>query len=244
MPSHEEVKAYYEGEYYRVPGARTYMPWHTRLIAERLGDLQDKRVLDIACGTGQWLKLLSGRGATAAGIDISERALEVARGLLPDADLHQGIAESLPFDEGTFDVVTCLGSLEHFLDQPASIREMRRVAKPEAQFLILVPNAGFLTRRLGVYRGTDQTAIRETVRSIEEWESLFKSEGLVVTRRWRDLHVFSRSWILRGPLAGRFFRLLQATALMTWPMAWQYQVYFLCENAPRLQEPPRRAHDS
>ena len=232
MPSHEDVKAYYEDEYYSALAVRAYMPWHMKLIARRLGNLHGKGVLDIACGTGQWLRHLQGRGAKVAGIDISERALQFARELLPGADLQQGVAESLPFDDGQFDFVTCLGSLEHFLDQPAALREMRRVAKPGARFLILVPNAGFLTRRLGLYRGTDQVAIQETVRSIPEWERLFESEGLTVRYRWRDLHPLSRAWIYRGSIGNRLVRLTQATALAIWPIAWQYQVYFLCDASP------------
>ena len=229
MPSHEDVKAYYEDEYYGIPSARAHMPWHMRLIARRLGPLHGKRVLDIACGTGQWIKHLQGRGAKISGIDISDRALQVARDLMPDADLQQGVAESLPFDDGQFDVVTCLGSLEHFLDQPAALREMQRVAKPGSRILILVPNVGFLTRRIGLYRGTDQVAIRETVRSILEWEALFEAEGLTVQQRWRDLHPLSRAWIFRGSIGNRLIRILQAIALSIWPIAWQYQVYFLCK---------------
>ena len=229
MPSHEDVKAYYEDEYYSALAVSADVPWHVKLIARRLGNLHGKHVLDIACGTGQWLRYLQGRGAKVAGIDISERALQVARELLPDADLQQGVAESLPFDDAQFDFVTCLGSLEHFLDQPAALREMRRVAKPGARFLILVPNAGFLTRRLGLYRGTGQVAIQETVRSIPEWERLFEAAGLNVQREWRDLHPLSRGWILRGSIGNRLIRLLQATALVIWPVAWQYQVYFLCD---------------
>jgi SAM-dependent methyltransferase len=229
MPTHEDVKAYYEDEYYRVPAVRAYIPWHTGLIAKRLGALQGKRVLDIACGTGQWLRLLEQKGAAVAGMDISERALEVAKSLLPNADLRQGVAESLPFHDGSFDVVTCLGSLEHFLDQPSALKEMRRVAKPDGRFLLLVPNSGFLTRRLGLYKGTDQVAIRETVRSISEWEALFQAEGLRVRRKWRDLHTLSRAWILQGTVGKRAIRLAQAMALAVWPMGWQYQVYFLCD---------------
>lgn len=228
---HGDVRHFYNNEYYKAVVDTAPLPWHMRWIANRLGELRDREVLDIACGTGQWLAEARARGARIAGIDISSRAVEQCRERLPAADIREGVAEALPFDDGRFDVVTCLGSLEHFLDQPAALREMRRVAKADARFLILVPNAGFLTRRLGLYGGTGQVAIRETVRPLEAWAEQLQEAGLVVTARWRDLRPISRTWIASGPVYGWPIRAAQALALAVWPVAWQYQVYFCCKAA-------------
>lgn len=187
--------------------------------------------LDVACGTGAWLAESRRNGAKTSGMDISERAVSRARQRLPDAEIRTGVAESLPFDDGCFDLVTCMGSLEHFLDQPLALKEMQRVAKADARFLILVPNAGFLTRRLGLYRGTEQVAVRETVRPIAEWTDMFESVGLTVHAKWRDLHPISREWICRGQAWTWLPRATQASLLACWPIEWQYQVYFLCRNA-------------
>lgn len=225
---HAEVKRFYDTEYYGSPGAAGPLPWHMRLIASRLGDLKGKEALDVACGTGAWLSELASRGAKVAGVDISSRAIEACRQRLPGGDMKEGVAESLPFEADRFDLVTCLGSLEHFLDQPRALAEMRRVAKEGAQILILVPTSGFLTRRLGLYGGTAQVAIRETVRPIAEWQQLFEDAGLTIAATWRDLHPLSRSWITNAPVWHWPVRAAQALALATWPIAWQYQVYFLC----------------
>lgn len=228
---HDDVRDFYDNEYYAATPDGYPMPWHMRLIANRLGHLRGREVLDIACGTGQWLGEMARRGATTAGIDISSRAVAQCRARLPAADIREGVAESLPFEDARFDVVTCLGSLEHFLDQPSALREMRRVAMPHAQFLILVPNAGFLTRRLGLYGGTGQVAIRETVRPLGEWEALLKGAGLEVNARWRDLHPLSQAWITSSPIHAWPIRAAQALLLAVWPIGWQYQVYFLCQAA-------------
>jgi SAM-dependent methyltransferase len=227
--SHEQVRRFYDEEYYFDAGAGGTLPWQMRRVADRMRGMDGRKVLDIACGTGAWLAELAHRGASAAGIDISSRAVEQCRRRLPDADIREGVAEQLPFEDGSFDLVTCLGSLEHFLDQPRALREMRRVAKPDATLLILVPNAGFLTRSLGLYGGTGQVAIRETVRSIEEWTMLLHDAGLEVGARWRDLHPLSAAWIFQGPMRSRPLRLAQALALPLWPLRWQYQVYFKCK---------------
>lgn len=227
--AHAEVRAFYDDEYYADAGVVHPLSWHPRAIASRLGDLHGCRVLDIACGTGQWLMELQRRGAKPSGIDISARAVSICRRTLPDADIREGVAELLPFDADCFDLVTCLGSLEHFLDQPRALAEMRRVATSAARFLILVPNADFLTRRLGLYGGTRQATVRETVRSLDEWEAMLAAAGMSVRARWRDLHPLSSNWIQRGPALGWPVRAVQAVALAAWPIRWQYQVYFLCE---------------
>jgi len=224
---HEKLRTFYNESYYAREFALDTSSWHDRTIASRLGELDGKAVLDVACGGGMWLDLLHRRGARIAGVDISDRAIEFCRQRHPDGDFKVGPAESLPFPDATFDLVSCLGSLEHFGDKPAALREMRRVAKPDARFLILVPNAGFLSRRLGLYRGTLQTAVREDVYPLEEWAALFEGSGLFVEKRWRDLHVLSPNWILQKGWSRAPLRAAQALALPLWPMRWQYQVYHL-----------------
>ena len=114
------------------------------------------------------------------------------------------------------------------MDVRAALLEIVRVSKPNALVVLLVPNSGFLTRRLGLYCGTEQTHLKEDVRSLREWWDLFESSGLTVLHRWSDLHVLSASWVLRGAWYGWPVRVAQAFALPLWPLSWQYQVYHLC----------------
>lgn len=231
----DRVRDFYDGVYYRGRRSSGKTSGHHRRLARRIAIRPEEKVLDVGCGTGEWLTAMAGRGAIPAGVDISEVAAEVCRRSLPEADVVCGPAEDLPFPSGHFDAVTCLGSLEHFLDPISALREMVRVGKPGARILLLVPNAGFLTRRLGLYGGTWQADVQERVLSLQDWEAMFTAAGLRVTERWRDLHVISSSWIRRGPWHAWPTRLLQALALSVWPLSWQYQVYHLCsviEAAP------------
>ncbi len=69
-----------------------------------------------------------------------------------------GRRKSLPFDDESFDLVTCLGSLEHFPDPAASAKEMKRVLKPGGEALIFVPNLFFLGHIwFGLRHGTQPT---------------------------------------------------------------------------------------
>lgn len=230
---HSEIRNFYDCRYYKNVREEP-VPSHYRRLARHFRPWQGVRLLDVGCGSGPWLRAATDLGAIPAGVDISTIALDACKRFLPLAELHCGPAESLPFADGEFDFVSCLGALEHFLDPPAAIREMIRVAKPGALFLLLVPNAGFLTRRLGLFSGTQQAEVREDVRSLREWHGLFESAGLVVRHRWRDLHVLSTSWIFRGKWFGWPLRAAQALSLPFWPLSWQYQVYHLCTRRRQL----------
>lgn len=225
---YQEIARFYNDVYYGNVKPVRRPSNHLSRLADRLHIASGQRILDVACGTGGWLAICAERGAKVSGIDISGRAIEICRQLIPEGEFHTGLAETLPFPDNQFDWVTCLGSLEHFLDQKAALREMERVAKPNGQFLILVPNAGFLTYRLGLYRGTHQQTVRETIRSLEEWNEMFGECGIEVRERWKDLHVLSWTWIIRPPWHMVLPRLLQGLALLIWPLDWQYQVYYRC----------------
>jgi len=226
-----EIRDFYDHIYYKDATASPDLPAHLLRLAARLGPWHGQKLLDVACGTGEWLRAAAELGAEPAGIDISRVAIEVCRQVLPKADLPCGPAENLPFGDGSFDVVSCLGSLEHFVEPERVLREITRVAKGDAILLFLVPNADFLTRRLGLYLGTQQSQVHEEARTLRGWQQLFEAEGLHITDCWKDLHVLSFSWIMSGCWYTWPLRAVQALVLPTWPLSWQYQVYFRCKLA-------------
>lgn len=203
-------------------------------MVEILAPRRNSGVLDIACGTGEWLRLLNQKHCQISGIDISSTAIEICQRDIPNGDFRVGVAEKLPYKDQSFELVTCMGSLEHFLDQPKALAEMVRVAKRRAEILILVPNAGFPLYRFGLYRGTQQTHIRETVRPLAEWSEMMEAAGMKVLEQYKDLHILSSDWILRNGLAWIPARLVVALLLLIWPLGWQYQVYFRCRLKPEI----------
>ncbi len=224
---YEKIRDFYDNTYYKSPGEKSVATAHHLRLVKRLGVKAGDEVLDVACGAGGWLSACKQAGANVSGVDISAQAINVCKSSLP-GNFFVTPAEQLPFADATFDVVTCLGSLEHFIDPDAALKEMCRVAKASAQFTILVPNADFLTRKLGLFMGTYQVDAKEDVKRLDEWNALFERSGLQVTKRWKDLHVLSWHWISIGKWYQIPLRLAQALALSIWPLHWQYQVYHLC----------------
>jgi len=116
-------------------------------------------------------RLKINENCSISGVDLSGKAIAVCRERLPQGEFFAQPAETLPFDDDSFDVVTCLGSLEHFVDPVSSLKEMARVARANAKIVILVPNKDFLTRKLGLFGGTYQVDAKEVVRTLEEWDA-------------------------------------------------------------------------
>jgi SAM-dependent methyltransferase len=104
----------------------------------RVGIEPGQRVLDLGCGAGAFLRLVSDRGGRPFGLDASEALIELARARVPDGDLRVGDMQFLPYEDDSFDLVTGFNSFFFAADMIASLREARRVARPGAAVVIQV----------------------------------------------------------------------------------------------------------
>jgi len=114
------------------------------------------RVLDVACGTGKQAMRMAQRGCYAVGAEASMEMIGVGRWVQPEstARMVRSIAESLPFAGAVFDRVVCQGSLDHFADGHAFMREAARVLRPDGRVVIALANFEGISCRLG--RQTDR----------------------------------------------------------------------------------------
>ncbi len=103
---------------------------------DAVGPLDGRALLDAGCGSGQALADAAARGATVSGVDACEPFLDVARRRTPTADLRPGDIEALPFDSGTFDVVTAFNAIQYAVDPAAAVAELARVCRPGGQVAI------------------------------------------------------------------------------------------------------------
>jgi SAM-dependent methyltransferase len=108
-----------------------------RAELERLPLPAGARVLDAGCGSGRTLEELR-RYGRVSGIELSPDAAAVARGR-GDFDVRIGRLEELPFEDATFDLITCLDVIEHTPDDRQTLAALRRVSKPGGWLLVTVP---------------------------------------------------------------------------------------------------------
>lgn len=107
----------------------------------RLGYIDDyagldgKTVLDVGCGGGILSESMAAKGADVTGIDLSDKALRVAKLHLLESgqqvDYHKIAVETLAEQKpGHFDVVTCLEMLEHVPDPASVVQACAQLVKP------------------------------------------------------------------------------------------------------------------
>lgn len=101
------------------------------------------RCLDIGCGRGYGFDYLKSKCMSCTGLDISENFLQEARVQYPEITFVHQNAEKLPFDDASFDTITSFEVIEHIEDDQAFLREIVRVAAPEAVVAISTPNRIF-----------------------------------------------------------------------------------------------------
>jgi ubiquinone/menaquinone biosynthesis C-methylase UbiE len=131
--------------------------WLGRLhheIADRTADValavapSPARILDVGCGTGYLLRLLASRypeAAELAGVDPAPGMIKVAAASAapgaPAGDerlkFSAGVAEQLPYQDGSFDLVVSVTSFDHWSDQLAGLRECHRVLVPGGHLVLV-----------------------------------------------------------------------------------------------------------
>lgn len=110
-----------------------------REIGRLLGDLQDKRCLDIGGDNGVISHLLRDRGGTWASADLDSTSVEAIREIVGD-DVHQIDGRSTPFPDAEFDLVVIVDFLEHIETDIEFARELTRILKPGGRLIVNVPH--------------------------------------------------------------------------------------------------------
>jgi 2-polyprenyl-3-methyl-5-hydroxy-6-metoxy-1,4-benzoquinol methylase len=188
---------YYE-EYWRSPRIEGHSPhqrWKAKITREHPRVRACTSLLDVGCGDGSLLRALGKRGARLCGVDIADHAVAnlAASGIEGwSVDLDSG---RLPFEDESFEVVTCYDVLEHLFDPRALLREIRRVLRRDGLALLCVPNTLNAFNRLLFLLG-DYVDIMDTSHRSDEmfsnhirlfskrlFEKFVTSEGFTIEER-------------------------------------------------------------
>lgn len=104
-----------------------------------LGDIKRGKVLDVGCGDGGFLNLMSKAGWSVDGLDFDAKAIESAK-IQYGLQLRHGDLHGAKYPDNTFDAVTMSHVIEHVPDPVSLLAEAKRVLKPGGRLVVTTPN--------------------------------------------------------------------------------------------------------
>ncbi len=138
-----EIAEYYD-EMNEIMSMHMVQGWH-RFMMKKAGDISGKRCLDVGTGTGEiafHVARKAGENGRVVGIDLTPKMLDLARRKEAELDLPCGIewvvgdALGLPYEDGSFDLVTSGYMLRNVTDIQKAVSEMHRVLAPGGRVVV------------------------------------------------------------------------------------------------------------
>ena len=198
-----------------------WIPHGTRLLDSRRCQVPARRGLQYGRSAGATAPRLP--RLQLAGIDINHSAVQKAKALLPDVEIHQGFGYQLPFEDGRFQFATCIEVIEHVPEQhrPQLMTEIRRVLSPGGRLILRCPHAGifswldaqnFRFRFPGLYKAVvgqgNRDANYEQAQEELIWHHHFTQPELI--------GVAGKGWDVEACHFGAFL-LFPITDILRWP---------------------------
>ncbi len=199
--SEKDIIIWYN-KYYSEKGTWQTSKKYNNMMLDYLGIKTNntKKLLDVACGGGYLLEHAEQR-CNVHGVEISEIAIKEAKIRSKSSNLYISNAEKLPFKDKIFDYVTCLGSLEHFLNMDAALIEMKRVLKDDGLINIYVPNSYYIYNLYIVYKtGMDPLfeQVNERFATNLEWQNLINKYFDIVSYYGVEPHIIKYEHLLNN----------------------------------------------
>ncbi|HET7098894.1 MAG TPA: class I SAM-dependent methyltransferase [Patescibacteria group bacterium] len=147
---------------------------------------KSRKILDLGCGDGSRLSLLSNVGT---GVDVSVKAISIAKKRYPKCKFIIGNLENLTFPNDSFDLLYSAYVFEHIDNVEKVINEIKRVLTPSGNLVIICPNYGAPNRASPPFTGS----------RINKFISGFLNDLLNVFR-----HVKTLNWVKVTPIKGEY----------------------------------------
>jgi 2-polyprenyl-6-hydroxyphenyl methylase/3-demethylubiquinone-9 3-methyltransferase len=190
-------------------------PLRLAWIERIAGGLAGKRVADVGCGGGILAESMSQRGASVTGIDLSQKAIGVARlhqyESKSTVDYRHAAAEALALEmPGAFDVVACLELLEHVPEPASTVAACAALAKPDGVVVFSTLNRNpksYVQAILGA-----EYLLRLLPRGTHEWSRFLRPSELAGFARGAQLQLLGMTGMTYNPLT-KAYRLLDDTSV-------------------------------
>jgi 2-polyprenyl-6-hydroxyphenyl methylase/3-demethylubiquinone-9 3-methyltransferase len=190
-------------------------PLRLAWLARMTGGLAGKSVVDVGCGGGILSESMAREGAAVTGIDLSDKALGVARlhGLESgiEATYRNIAAEALARESpAAFDVVTCMELLEHVPDPASIVAACAALAKPGGTVVFATINRSpkaYLHAILGA-----EYVLRLLPRGTHDWSRFIRPAELARYARRAGLDMAGMTGMTYNPLT-RVYRLIDDTSV-------------------------------
>ncbi|HNZ90686.1 MAG TPA: bifunctional 2-polyprenyl-6-hydroxyphenol methylase/3-demethylubiquinol 3-O-methyltransferase UbiG [Acidovorax sp.] len=174
-----------------------------------LAGLSSKRVLDVGCGGGILSDSMARRGANVLGIDLSTKALRVARlhaleAQIANLQFQEVSVESLAADQpASFDVVTCMEMLEHVPDPASVVQACARLVKPGGWVFFSTINRNVKAFALAIVGA--EYILNMLPRGTHEYAKLLRPSELAASCRAAGLDVTHTCGLEHNPLTRRYW---------------------------------------
>ena len=209
------------------------LPLFYEWILDKLKVRSHMRLLDIASGSGSLVKSAQSRNIFSVGIDISKVAVEKANSKVLYPKFIVGDGEKLPFPDDSFDYVTNIGSLEHFIHPCFGLKEIRRVLRNSGRAAIFLPNSyyiGDIIFNVMLHgNGPSHNQIIDRFKTKNEWMKMIEENGLVVNKIYYYNSLFPRTkqdWIYLLKRPNKIFALLSSPLI---PKNLSYSFLYICQ---------------
>lgn len=175
-------------------------------VAQSMMSLENARVLDLGCGTAAFARKVAEKHpaakVTALEVDRQQHAKNLASEKPANLEFGRGGAEEIPYDDGTFDLVSMIKSLHHVPQEQIdrAFKEMHRVLKPGGRAFILEPVfMGDFNEVIRVYHDEEKVrlaAFEATKRAVDSGLfELVEERHFLTENRYRDFAEFERKHI-------------------------------------------------
>jgi 2-polyprenyl-6-hydroxyphenyl methylase/3-demethylubiquinone-9 3-methyltransferase len=182
-------------------------PLRLDYIDRHAGGLAGKRILDVGCGGGILSEAMARRAADVTGLDLSGKALNVARLHALESDIGidyrlQGVEEFVAGHAGLFDVVTCMEMLEHVPDPARTIAACADLVRPGGLAIFSTINRNPKSYLFAVIGA--EYVLRLLPRGTHEYARFIRPSELCRHARNAGLDVFDLIGMTYNPLARRY----------------------------------------